>query len=91
LIDVTVVKLRREISAADRELLGAVNRRIEVVARLHDHKQQEGIPLRDLDREEELIRELQEENPGPLSDDGAASLFHFVLDLTRKELYGDGE
>jgi chorismate mutase/prephenate dehydratase len=87
-IDTTIVKLRREITAVDQELLGAVNRRIEIVAQLHEHKQQEGIPLRDLEREEELIRELQAGNPGPLSDDGVAALFHFVLDLTRTELYG---
>jgi chorismate mutase len=88
-IDTTVVKLRREINAVDRELLGAVNRRIELVARLHEHKSQEGIPLRDVAREEELIRELQAENPGPLSDEGVAELFHFALDLTRRELYGE--
>jgi chorismate mutase len=86
--DTIIVKLRREISAVDRDLLGAVNRRIEIVRRLHGHKEQKGIPLRDLEREEELIRELQEDNRGPLSEEGVASLFHFVLDLTRKELYG---
>jgi chorismate mutase/prephenate dehydratase len=87
--DATVVQLREEISAVDRELLGAVNRRLEIVARLHEHKQQEGIPLRDPGREEELVRALRHDNPGPLSDDGVASLFHFVLGLTRRELYGE--
>jgi chorismate mutase / prephenate dehydratase len=89
LTDTVVVELRREISAVDRELLGAVNRRIEIVQRLHGHKQQAGMPLRDPEREVELVRELQDENPGPLSDEGVASLFHFVLGLTRNELYDE--
>jgi chorismate mutase len=81
-------EFRDQISAVDRELLAAVNRRLELVRALHDHKAAEGIPLRDQAREESLVRELQEENSGPLSADGVAELFRHVLDLTRKELHG---
>jgi chorismate mutase len=84
-----VAELRDEITALDRELVGAVNRRIEVVGRLHAHKQEHGIPLRDLDREGEMLRLLDEENAGPLSPGGLADLYRFVLDLTRRELHGD--
>jgi chorismate mutase len=83
-----IVGYREEITAVDLEVLDAVNRRLELVRRLHEHKRAEGLPLRDSDREKALVRELQEHNPGPLSADGVAELFRHVLDLTRKELHG---
>jgi chorismate mutase len=84
----TVGAYRDQISAADRDLLAAINKRIELVRALHDHKRAEGIPLIDPAREEQLIVELQAANAGPLSDQGVAELFRHVLDLTRKELHG---
>ena len=78
-----------EISAVDRELLDAINRRVQLVRDLHAHKQEEGIPLRDLEREEQLVRSLQDANEGPLSTAGVSQFFHHVLELTRRELYGE--
>jgi chorismate mutase len=83
-----VAELREEITALDRELVAAVNRRIEIVRRLHEHKREHGIPLRDHGREESMLRLLGEENPGPLSDDGLAGFYRYVLDLTWRELHG---
>ena len=79
---------RTRISAADRELLAAVNKRIELVRALHEYKRAEGIPLIDPDREQQLVVELQAANPGPLSSEGVAALFRVVLDLTHKEIHG---
>ena len=79
---------REQITAADRVLLAAVNERIDLVRALHEYKEAEGLPLRDAAREDELIRQMQVENSGPLSDDGVADLFRYLLDLTRKELHG---
>ena len=79
---------RTRISAADRELLAAVNKRIELVRALHEYKRAEGIPLIDPDREQQLVDELPAANPGPHSPEGVAALFRHVLDLTRKELHG---
>ena len=79
---------RVQITATDRELLAALNRRLELVRRLHDYKQREGLPLRDPAREQALVAALQSENAGPLSADAVARFFHFVLDLTREEIHG---
>jgi chorismate mutase/prephenate dehydratase len=84
----SVGEYRNQISAADRDLLAAINRRVELVRALHEFKRAEGIPLIDPAREEQLIVELQAANPGPLSDQGVAELFRHVLDLTRKEIHG---
>ena len=80
---------REQISALDRDLLETVNRRLALVRELHEYKLAEGLPLRDLDRELELVRTLQEANAGPLSADGVTAFFRFLLDLTRAELHGD--
>jgi chorismate mutase/prephenate dehydratase len=85
---VTVADYREQISAADRDLLAAINKRVELVRALHEHKRAEGIPLIDPAREQQLIVELQAANVGPLSDQGVAELFRHVLDLTRRELHG---
>jgi len=85
----SLTEYRERITAVDRELLEAINRRVEIVRELHAHKAEEGIPQRDLEREQALVRALQEENEGPLSDDGVRAFFEFVVALTRKELYGD--
>ena len=79
---------RQQITEADRALLAAINKRIELVRALHEHKRAEGIPLRDESREEQLVVELQAANGGPLSSAGVAELFRHVLDLTRKEIHG---
>jgi len=84
----SVGEFRDQITAADRELLAAVNKRIELVRALHEYKRAEGIPLIDPEREQQLVVELQAANPGPLSSEGVAALFRQVLDLTRKELHG---
>jgi chorismate mutase / prephenate dehydratase len=88
-IDRTVAGAREAIDAVDRELLQAMNRRIELVRALHEHKVANGIPLHDTGREESLLSALRGANGGPLSDDGVDELFAFVLDLTRKEVHGE--
>jgi chorismate mutase/prephenate dehydratase len=86
---VSLTDFRVRITAADRELLAAMTRRLELVRELHDFKQAEGIPLRDPEREQQLVVELQAANKGPLSDQGVADLFRHVLDLTRREIHGE--
>jgi chorismate mutase len=84
----TLSEYREKISEADRELLAAINKRIELVRALHEHKRSEGIPLSDPAREQQLVVELQAANKGPISSAGLAALFRHVLDLTRKEIHG---
>jgi chorismate mutase len=84
-----VTDAREAIDAIDRSLLTAFNRRLELVRKLHKHKATTGMPMRDPAREEAMVARLQGENEGPLSNDGVAELVHFVLRLTRRELYGE--
>jgi chorismate mutase len=81
-------ELRDRIAAVDREVLDALNRRLELVARVQEHKQETGAPLIDAQREAELLQELTEANRGPLSARAVHSVFSAVLDVMKEEVRG---
>ena len=89
--DPTVQRLRAEISELDRSILDAVNGRLELVSALRRHKQEVGLPFLDPDRERQLLDDLVSANRGPLSDEGLRELFGELLDLTKREVAGDGD
>src|SRR5262249_18380240 len=68
-------RLRDEIGALDRSVLEALNRRLDLVRRISEHKQETGAPAIDAEREAELLRELNAANAGPLSERGVQSIF----------------
>lgn len=79
-------QLRGEVAAADRAILAAVNRRLELVREIKAHKERSGIGFVDPDQERRLIEALQRENPGPLSEAGVRELFERILELVKREL-----
>jgi chorismate mutase/prephenate dehydratase len=88
--DPTVRQLRHEISQVDRAILAVVNARLELVARLKEHKDRNGLPFVDPDRERQLIAELEAVNHGPLSAEGVRELYTALLGLTKREVSRDG-
>ena len=89
MIDRRVDELRAQISARDREVLEAFNRRLELVARLKRHKEGTGLAFLDPDRERRMLDELRAVNSGPLSGEGVETLLRALLDLTKAELEED--
>jgi prephenate dehydrogenase len=81
--------LREQIAALDRELLGTLNRRLELVADVQEHKHETGARLIDSKREAELLQQLAAANDGPLSERAVHSLFTAVLDVMKQELQGE--
>jgi prephenate dehydrogenase len=81
--------LRRQIAAVDREVLEALNRRLELFLRVQAHKRESGAPLIDAQREAELLQELASANEGPLSERAVQSVFAAVLDVMKQELRGE--
>ena len=84
--DPRVQELRAEIASTDHEIVSAVNRRLELVRRLKEHKAAMGYDFLDKGREEALLAELERENGGPLSAEGLRDLHAELLDLTKREL-----
>jgi chorismate mutase/prephenate dehydratase len=81
-----VARFRAEIGEVDRELLDAVNRRLELVRDLKRYKEEHGIAFVDAAREAELLDERVQQNRGPLSEDGVRAFFVELLALIKREL-----
>ena len=84
--DDVVDQLRSEITVVDREILAAVNRRLELVERLKRHKDEHGIAFVDPDREARMVAERLGENAGPLSGEGLRAFYAELLALCKREL-----
>ena len=84
--DPFVRETRDQLNAIDRSIVEAVNRRIDLVARLKRHKDEHGYSFLDPDRERRMIEGAVEANPGPLSADGLRRLYAELLALTKREL-----
>jgi chorismate mutase len=84
--DPLVRELRERISALDRELFRIVNERLELVARLKRHKDEQGYAFVDPEREQAMVGEQLAANSGPLSADGLRRLYAELLALTKREL-----
>ncbi|HLY85788.1 MAG TPA: prephenate dehydrogenase/arogenate dehydrogenase family protein [Gaiellaceae bacterium] len=78
--------LRSEISELDRRLLELLNRRLELVAAVRDHKDEAGERWIDPEREAELMQALVAANPGPLSERAVRSIFSAALDVLKEEV-----
>jgi chorismate mutase len=83
--DAVVRQMRDAIIDNDLHLMAAVNRRLELVARLRAYKEAHGMEFIDGAREEWMHRYLQGANAGPLSAAGLSELYGHVLDLTKAE------
>ena len=77
--------LRERIAALDSELVDAVNRRIELVRQLKEHKAAHGIEFVDRAQEERLVERLAAESRGPLSEEGLRELYRTLLELVKRE------
>ena len=84
--DPFVQETRAQLNELDRSIFDAVNRRIELVARLKRHKDERGYSFLDPGREERMIEDAVAANPGPLSADGLRRLYAELLALTKREV-----
>jgi chorismate mutase len=84
--DPRIEQLRDDLSANDLKIVDAVNRRLELVARLKQVKEERGIDFLDPAREEWLLQHLADANAGPLSSEGLRELHAELLALTKREL-----
>ena len=84
--DPLIRQLREQISDADRAIVDAINKRLQLVARLKRYKESRGLDFVDAQREEWMLSYLQRANRGPLTAEGLRELFAEVLDLTKREV-----
>jgi chorismate mutase len=84
--DPVVRELRDQIAANDLALLEALNRRVELVRQLKEHKDVRGLEFVDPEQERRLLDRLTAANRGPLSDEAVRKLYRMLLDLTKREV-----
>src|SRR5439155_7525393 len=84
--DPIIRQLREQISDNDRRLMEALNKRLELVARLKRYKESLGIGFVDPEREEWMLQYLHRANRGPMSAEGLREFFTRILELTKREV-----
>jgi chorismate mutase len=83
--DRRLAELREQIEAADREILAAFLRRLEVARAVRRHKAEQGYTFVDAGREQELLDRWIAEANGALSEEAVEELFAAVLALSKRE------
>ena len=78
-------ELRAQVTDNDREIVEAINKRLELVARIKRFKAENGIAFVDPGREAALLDDLRRTNRGPLSDEGLERILEELLDLSKRE------
>jgi chorismate mutase len=83
--DPVVRDFRDQIAATDAELVAAVNKRLDLVRGLKEHKAASGLDFVDRAQEERLVDRLAKANQGPLSEDGLRAFYQALLELVKRE------
>ncbi len=79
----TLPELRQQIDAVDAQLLALLNKRAVLANEVGEIKRVEGSPVFRPERESEVIRSLQRDNPGPLKSAGVASVWREIMSACR--------
>ena len=74
---------RDQIDAIDRELLNLLNQRTRVVEEIGQVKQAVQMPVYEPKREQDVFRNVTENNSGPLSTDALQRIFERIIDEMR--------
>jgi chorismate mutase len=83
--DPVVDQIREQITSADRTLVETINKRLKLVQQLRLYKERNDLPFLDPAREAWMLQYLTRANRGPLSAEGLAELYAYVLELTKRE------
>jgi chorismate mutase len=76
-------KLRDRIDAIDRAVVDLLNERATIAMQIGRKKLEEGLPVYDPSREEEIIRNVTTSLPGPLAAQAMRRVFERIIDETR--------
>jgi chorismate mutase len=74
---------RRNIDGIDLQLLALLNERTRVVEQIGATKQKYNLPVYEPKREDQVYRNVLENNPGPLPPDAVKRIFERIIDEMR--------
>jgi chorismate mutase len=78
-----VRELRERVDEVDRTLIDALSERARIVQEIMMLKAETGAPVYDPRREEEILRRVVEQNPGPIYDSSMRDIFEIILHRIR--------
>lgn len=84
--DPVIRQIRDQISDNDLKIIEAVNKRLKLVAKLHEYKMEHGIEFVDPERELWMLTYVNRANKGPLSSEGLREIYDHLLTLTKAEV-----
>ncbi len=79
----TIDDWRRKIDDIDRKLVELLNERSRWVLEIGRYKRAAGLPLYQPEREQEILRNVEAANAGPLPEGALRRLFERILDEAR--------
>jgi chorismate mutase len=82
--DLDIVNWREQIDKLDLKLVRLLNERAQCAIEIGKIKRIRRMPIYDPKREENVIRMMLENNPGPLDDNGIRRLFERIIDESRR-------
>lgn len=78
-----LAECRARVDAVDRKLLALLNERTEIVEEIGRIKRSAGMAIYEPAREEEVFRNVQEHNAGPLTSEAVKRVFERIIDEMR--------
>jgi chorismate mutase/prephenate dehydratase len=82
-------EIRQEIDTLDADIVRQINRRAALAIDIAGAKRDQGAPIRDVEREAEVMARVREVNEGPLRDHAVESIYRQIimacLDLEKRE------
>jgi len=78
-----LLELRKQIDALDLELLALLNQRAALAHQVGEIKRVDGSAVFQPGREDQVIRRMQEHNPGPLKSTGLAFIWREIMSACR--------
>jgi len=82
---VNLDELRAQVTDNDREIVEAINKRLELVAQIKRYKAENGIAFVDPGRGSSAAAPRATPPRGPLSDEGLERILEELLDLSKRE------
>ena len=74
--------LRKEINETDKVILSAFEKRMDLCRQVALYKKENGLPVFQSKREQEIIERVRNDSPEHLKD-GAAALFTEIMDISK--------
>jgi chorismate mutase len=82
-LNTRIQTLRDRLDEVDRAIVWSLNDRARLVQELAAVKGEAGAQLYDPQREEEILRRVAEENPGPIYDTTMREIFEMIMHRIR--------